>query len=152
MYAHPDVCDCPDVSDAEEDDHASCPARIPIFISYDCNCQYSARILKRFMAHFPDLVNRLRSVRFTIPAVHIRGHKEACEYKYGTFYMEGGAHFHGEQAESIWAEFNQLGGRTRQMGPGHRQDVLNDHIGDWNLQKATSMCTALFLILEWGAY
>lgn len=58
---------------------------------------------------------------------------------YGTYYMEGGSHFHGESAESIWAEFNQLGGRTRQMNSGHRHDVLNEHFTDWNWRKMNSL-------------
>lgn len=126
-----------DNADASDTD---CPCLIPIYLSYDCNCQYAAKILQRFMERFPELVKRIKKMDFCIPAVHIRDHKESCEYRYGSFYTEGGCHFHGEQAESIWAEFNQLGARTRQMSPGHRHDVLNDHLGDWNWQKTSSMC------------
>lgn len=61
------------------------------------------------------------------------------EYLYGTFYMPGGAHFYGEQAESTWAEFNQLGGRTRQMNSGHRHDVIDEHIHNWNWEKICGM-------------
>lgn len=120
-------------------DGRDCDCLVPTYLSYDCNCQFSANLLDRFRKHFPDLVKRIKKMQFCIPVVHIRDHKESCEYLYGSFYTEGGCHFHGEQAESIWAEFNQLGGRTRQMTPGHRHDVLNDHIGDWNWQKTTSM-------------
>lgn len=134
----PTVCFC-DALTGAGDDFDKCCCIIPILLSYDCNCQDSARIKERFQERFPDLVDRIRETEYSIPVVHIRDHKESCEYLFGTFYMEGGAHFHGEQAESVWAEFNQLGARTRQMTLGHRHDVLNDHMGDWNWQKTSSM-------------
>jgi hypothetical protein len=74
-------------------------------------------------------------MRFSIPVVHLRDHQEDCEYMYGSYYLTGGSRFYGEQAESIWAEFNQLGSRTRQMSSGHRHDVINEHLDDWNWRK-----------------
>lgn len=118
---------------------------IPILFSYDCNCQYSVHVLERFRKNFPHLLPHVSETEFTIPVVHVRDHKEDCEYLYGSFYKEGGAHFHGEQAESIWAEFNHLGGRTRQMNSDHRHDVLNDHVGDWNWQKVNTLCESSLL-------
>jgi len=56
--------------------------------------------------------------------------------------MDCAAHFHGEQAESIWAEFNQLGARTRQMGSSMRHDTLCDQYGDWNWKKVVGMGTS----------
>lgn len=141
----PDTLHCHDdvrrenVDQGEMGEERDCECLVPSYLSYDCNCQYAANIMERFRERFPELVKRIKKMRFCIPVVHIRDHKETCEYLYGSFYTEGGCHFHGEQAESIWAEFNQLGGRTRQMSPGHRHDVLNDHIGDWNWQKTASM-------------
>lgn len=123
----------------EKGDGCRCPWQIPVLFSYDCNCQYSVNIRERFTANHPECVARLDRTRFSIPVVHLRDHKENCEYIYGTYYLEGGGHFHGETAESIWAEFNQLGGRTRQMNSGHRHDVLNEHIADWNWRKLKNL-------------
>lgn len=125
----------------EGEDSDLCPFAIPTILSYDCNCQYSVYLLHRFQRQYPEHAKRIQHLRFTIPVLHIRGHKERCEYQFGSYYMKGAGHFYGEQAESPWAEFNQLGARTRQMAPGYRQDVLNQHYGDWNWKKVTTMCT-----------
>lgn len=116
-----------------------CPWKPPVLFSYDCNCQYSVKAKERFAANFPDLIARLDNTRFAIPVVHLRDHQDACEYIYGSYYLKGAGHFYGEQAESIWAEFNQLGARTRQMNSGHRHDIINEHIADWNWRKLTNL-------------
>lgn len=112
-----------------------CPFIIPNTISYDCNCQWSVHLRERLQKKFPHLLPQLDKTDFTIPVVHVRDHKEDCEYLYAPFYRQGAGHFYGEQAEAPWAEMNQLGGRTRQMGSGHRADVLNEHFSDWNWKK-----------------
>lgn len=114
---------------------------IPLIISYDCNCSYAIKFWRRIQANYPELMDRVHRTRFVIPVVHLRDHRDNCEYIYGSYYLEGGGHFYGEQAESPWAEFNQLGGRTRQMSSGYRQDVLNEHMGDWNWNKVRKQGT-----------
>jgi hypothetical protein len=37
--------------------------------------------------------------------------------------------------ERHWAESNPLVGKTREMGPGARHDVLDDAFDDWNRWK-----------------
>jgi hypothetical protein len=142
---HPNLRDWESHSPRAEDEvspppdaAARCPSVIPVLLSYDSNCQLTPNLYTRFHQHFPHLLPRLDQMRFSIPMVHLRDHKEFCEYLYGTYYMWGGGHFYGEQAEAIWAEFNQVGARTRQMSPGHRHDTLNDQLGYWNWQKQSS--------------
>jgi len=117
-----------------------CLCSLPVLYSYDCNCQYIVKLPERFAKSAPELLDRLMAMRFSVPVVHLRDHKELCEYIFGTYYMPGSAHFYGEQAESIWAVFNQLGGRTRQMKKGHRHDTINEHYGDWNWRKICLLC------------
>jgi hypothetical protein len=107
--------------------------------SYDCNCQYSVHVVKRFEKSFPDIAHLIRRTRWSIPALHVQGHKEDCLYNFSTAYMPCVGHFHGETAEFYWPEANQLGPHVRQMNNGHRQDTLIDHHGDWNWKKTMKM-------------
>lgn len=66
-------------------------------------------------------------------------------YLFSSAYMKNAGHFHGETSEQAWPEINQLGGQTRQMNNGHRQDTLIDHHGDWNFKKTSNL--GLFLRL-----
>lgn len=107
--------------------------------SYDAMCQYKVNLQKRFDEQFPDVAHLVQKMRFAIPALHVQGHKEGCQYWYATAYMEGVAHFFGETAEYYWPTANQCGAQTRQMNNGHRQDTLIDHHGDWNWKKVIKM-------------
>jgi hypothetical protein len=104
-------------------------------LSYDAMCQYHVKLPERFRQRFPQMIPLIDEMRYMIPVLHLQDHQEQCEYKFGPYYMLGGAHYYGEHAESIWAEYNQVGGRTRQMTPGHRHDTLNEHHADWNWKK-----------------
>lgn len=41
----------------------------------------------------------------------------------------------GESPERRWSVLNLLGRSIREMGSGHRQDTLNAHFSDYNMQK-----------------
>ena len=45
----------------------------------------------------------------------------------------------GEALECGWADLNSLAYSTHEMGPGSRQDTIEDHLGDWNWKKITIM-------------
>jgi hypothetical protein len=107
--------------------------------SYDSNCSYSVHVIKRFEKFFPDMAPLVRRMRWSVPALHVQGHKETCLYTFATAYMPCVGHFHGETAEHYWPEANQLGPHVRQMNNGHRQDTLIDHHGDWNWLKTIKM-------------
>ncbi|THU80286.1 hypothetical protein K435DRAFT_823700 [Dendrothele bispora CBS 962.96] len=38
-----------------------------------------------------------------------------------------------------WVELNQVGGYTRQMNDGHREDTISAHHNDWNWRKTVNM-------------
>jgi len=126
-------------------------ADIDHITSYDCSCQYEVNVVERFEKFFPDVADLIRRSRWSIPALHIQGHKEDCMYRYSTAYMTGVGHFHGETAEHYWPEANQLGPHVRQMNNGHRQDTLIDHHGDWNWKKTTKMGEYRELLAIWDA-
>ncbi|KAJ7669584.1 hypothetical protein B0H17DRAFT_1183859 [Mycena rosella] len=128
-------------------------AEIDEVLSYDAMCQYSVNIGERFEKNddLKHLAHIVRRMRFSIPALHVQGHQEGCIYAYSTAYMLATTHFHGETAEHYWPELNQIGPQTRQMNPGHRQDTVINHHGDWNykkLAKAVSLLLRDLLIAE----
>ncbi|CAA7262273.1 unnamed protein product [Cyclocybe aegerita] len=108
-------------------------------ISYDISCAYWVNMVDRFKRNFPDLVDTIRRIRFLIPLVHVQNHKDNCMYQFSSAYTDGTGHFHGETAEHIWPELNQLGAQTRQMNNGNRQETLSDHHNDWNWKKTANL-------------
>lgn len=103
--------------------------------TYDIACEYVVNLEPRFAKHFPDQLERIKKMRWGVPALHVQGHQDSCTYLFGTAYMECVGHFHGETAEHYWPEANQLGPHVRQMNLGHRQDTIINHHGDWNHKK-----------------
>lgn len=47
----------------------------------------------------------------------------------------------GESPERGWAAMNPVASSTKEMGPGSRRDTLDDHFGDYNWRKVTSLRT-----------
>jgi Kyakuja-Dileera-Zisupton transposase len=126
--------------------------------SYDSACQFEVNAADRFDEFFPELVSLVRRTRWAIPALHIQGHKDMCMYLYSSAYMDCMCHFHGETAEQLWPEANQVGAHVKQMNNGHRQDTLNDHYGDWNWKKTMNqcgwpiVCMSTWLMNEYSGY
>ncbi|KAN0088024.1 hypothetical protein V8E55_006645 [Tylopilus felleus] len=50
---------------------------------------------------------------------------------------------HGEAPERGWANINPAASSTKEMGPGARQDILDDHFCHWNWKKVTSLYSLL---------
>ncbi|KJA14195.1 hypothetical protein HYPSUDRAFT_150698 [Hypholoma sublateritium FD-334 SS-4] len=111
--------------------------------SYDINCGFSVNASSRFDANFPELAAVVKKMSWLIPLVHIQNHKNNCMYLFSSSYSKGAGHFHGETAEMVWAESNQLGAQTRQMNGGHRHDTIINATSDWNWKKIANMANAL---------
>ncbi|GBE87372.1 hypothetical protein SCP_1100470 [Sparassis crispa] len=110
-----------------------------IIFTYDVACIYKINILKRFGAQFPQLMPLLDRIQMLLPKMHMLAHKEACQVLYALCYMWGTGLTHGESVEHPWAEHNQAGLSTREMGAGHRHDALNDIHNYWNWQKVENV-------------
>ena len=46
----------------------------------------------------------------------------------------------GESVERLWSELGRIAASTREMTPGLRHDVLNDHLNGHNWDKTINMC------------
>ncbi|KAJ7790897.1 hypothetical protein B0H14DRAFT_2625555 [Mycena olivaceomarginata] len=96
-------------------------------LSYDIMCQW--------LAHY--------FVKFVIPKLHILGHLRFCQDFFSLLYTLGSAQADMEGIERIWSSSGLMGASTREMGPGSRQDTLDDFWHYWNWNKVVGMGTTL---------
>ena len=110
-----------------------------LLVTYDIACQYVKHIETPFAKHSPRLVEAVRNALYAIGKLHVQGHKDDCQYRYSLSYFYGAGRLGGETIETDWAELNRLAPSTREMGPGMRKDVINDHLNDINWRRVKNM-------------
>ncbi|KIL54859.1 hypothetical protein M378DRAFT_91785, partial [Amanita muscaria Koide BX008] len=114
-------------------------------ISYDIACQWSINFETRMQTCFPRtwLVNNTTTtdviLRFLIPKFHLPAHVEKCHQDFSFNYMPKVGRTDGEAPERGWSRINDLSNSTREMGPGSRQDTIEDNMNDSNWKKVTAM-------------
>ena len=112
-----------------------------INISYDIVCQWEHHLWERMLTlplpmHLPHAE---KTVVTFIPKFHLPAHVRECQWKYSFNYIQGGARTDGEAPERGWSTLNAVVSSTKEMGPGHRQDTLDDLIGDSNWKKTIGL-------------
>jgi hypothetical protein len=113
-----------------------------IVASYDIACQWSKKFWTRMAAAFPETwrINMSEvDIRFLVPKFHLPAHIESCQRSFSFNYARFVGRTDGEAPERGWADLNGLAYSTHEMGPGSRQDTIEDHLGDWNWKKITIM-------------
>ena len=113
-----------------------------IVASYDIACQWRKNFYSRMQAAFPaswSINSSAVDIRFLIPKFHLPAHMEKCHRDYSFNYVPHVGRTDGEAPERGWANINKLAYSTREMGPGSRQDTIEDHLGDWNWKKVVAM-------------
>ncbi|KAK6964695.1 CxC2 domain-containing protein [Favolaschia claudopus] len=116
-------------------------ARLPKVISYDIVCQWFKNLLER-LKDLPPLVRLtliLHIVAFVIPKMHIHAHTLKCQLCFSLNYLAGAGQTDGEGIERPWANIGGVASSTREMGPGSRADVLDDHWAFWNWCKLITL-------------
>ncbi|KAJ7358147.1 hypothetical protein DFH08DRAFT_953333 [Mycena albidolilacea] len=95
---------------------------------YDIMCQWSKNLKERLLKLPPALRFHLAQffVKFVIPKLHILGHLRICQEIFLLLLILG-----------------QMGASTREMGPGSRQDTLDDFWHYWNWNKVVGMGSTL---------
>ncbi|KJA18008.1 hypothetical protein HYPSUDRAFT_115767, partial [Hypholoma sublateritium FD-334 SS-4] len=115
-----------------------------VAISYDIACQWFINIFSRMLQWPKELRPRAGlNLRPLIPKFHEPAHLEKGHEQYSFNLAEGVGLSDGECPERVWGSHNPLAGSTRTMGPGTREDVLDDNFGHWNWLKYSSMGTNL---------
>lgn len=110
-------------------------------VSYDISCQWSKHLLER-LAVLPEHLRpppTLRPEEFVIPKFHIAAHNMDCQCRFSLHFTEGVGQTDGEGIERNWARVGMLGITTKEMGPGARHDVLDDHWGHNNWSRTKDM-------------
>ena len=108
-----------------------------INVSYDIVCQWECHLWERMLTlpspmHLPHAE---KTVVTFIPKFHLPAHVRECQWKYSFNYIQGSARTDGEAPERGWSTLNAVASSTKEMGPGHRRDTLDDLIGDSNWKK-----------------
>lgn len=120
------------------------------FSSYDVSCKSAIHWLERlkriatagFLRVSPQ---EWPTILHLVPKWHAPAHTGPCRWLNSFYYMPGVGMTDGEAPERRWSVLNALGRFIREMGFGHRQDTINDHNSDFNIQKLFRLGEADFL-------
>ncbi|KAK7026742.1 hypothetical protein VNI00_015515 [Paramarasmius palmivorus] len=106
-------------------------------LSYDIACQYCKKFFDRMRLLPNEAAMEVSESKwsFVIPKLHIRGHERPCQETFALHLHPGAGQTDGEGIERLWAEVGPVGVSTREMGPGHRRDTIDDHQGARNWRK-----------------
>lgn len=119
-----------------------------IVASYDIACQWHRNFYTRMEAAFPSswpINSSAVDIRFLVPKFHLPAHMEKCHQDFSFNYAPHVGRTDGEAPERGWANINGLAYSTREMGPGSRQDTVEDHFGDWNWKKIIAMGKRVYI-------
>ena len=107
-----------------------------VIVSYDIACQWNRKLFDR-MQVFPKDYHLDPSVecKFLVPKFHLPAHRPSCHSSYSFNLTPHVGRTDGESLERGWSNTNSLGSSTKEMGPGSRQDTLDDHFGNMNWKK-----------------
>ncbi|KAJ7862664.1 hypothetical protein B0H14DRAFT_3444602 [Mycena olivaceomarginata] len=113
--------------------------------SYDIMCQWSKNLKERLLNLPPHVRFQVAHyfVKFVIPKLHILGHLKFCQDFFSLLFTLGAAQADMEGIERIWSSSGLMGASTREMGPGSRQDTLDDFWHYWNWNKVVGMGSTL---------
>ncbi|KAK7041549.1 hypothetical protein VNI00_009136 [Paramarasmius palmivorus] len=120
--------------------------RLLRILCYDIACQYSKKFFER-MSRLP-LAARIGihkdRRKFAVPKLHIQGHERRCQEHFALNFLLGAGQTDGEGIERHWANLGPIATSTKEMGPGHCRDTLDDHFGHWNWMKTVRLGQLLF--------
>ncbi|KAI9068488.1 hypothetical protein FKP32DRAFT_1561583, partial [Trametes sanguinea] len=121
-----------------------------LLISYDIVCQWYKHLFKRMVEDFPKEMQIDRDkveIRFAIPKKHFRVHGPNHS-RFSLNYLPHVGRTYGEGIDTQWGVLNPLALSTREMNPGTRHEVFDDHWGAWNWQKTVNFASFFLHSLE----
>ncbi|KAH9477994.1 hypothetical protein JR316_0010227 [Psilocybe cubensis] len=68
-----------------------------------------------------------------------KGERHCCQTSFSFNFTPGVGRTDGESPERGWSSANGIASSTKEMGPGSRNDTLDDHFGDYNWRKIIGM-------------
>lgn len=114
---------------------------IMLNISYDIACQWSKNLGNR-MDSMPTHLHIPHSnmvIQYFVPKFHIVAHVAACQVNFSWNLTKWVGRTDREAPEWGWVNANCVASSTKEMGLGTRRDTLDDHFGDWNWKKTTTL-------------
>ncbi|KAL0954278.1 hypothetical protein HGRIS_005406 [Hohenbuehelia grisea] len=84
-----------------------------------------------------------KRLRIKVPTFHLQAHNVSCHAPFSLDLTPGIGHVDGEGVERNWAALNAAAPSTKEMGPGSRQDTLDDFCGFANWKKTIGLGTSL---------
>ncbi|KAJ7447609.1 hypothetical protein B0H11DRAFT_1744856 [Mycena galericulata] len=119
---------------------------VRFFVSYDIACQWHINIMNRMATYEAELqmVDDKKFIVFLVPKFHLPAHIEECNLRFSFNLMPEVGQTDGEAPERGWANANPLAGSTKEMGPGARRDMLNQHFNDWNWKKIVALGRTMY--------
>ncbi|KAJ7500537.1 hypothetical protein B0H11DRAFT_2225527 [Mycena galericulata] len=119
---------------------------VRFFVSYDIACQWHINIMNRMATYEAELqmVDDKKFIVFLVPKFHLPAHIEECNIRFSFNLTPEVGQTDGEAPERGWANANPLAGSTKEMGPGARRDMLNEHFNDWNWKKIVAFGRTMY--------
>ncbi|KAF7300659.1 TY3B-TY3B protein [Mycena chlorophos] len=114
-------------------------------VSYDIACQWKIRLAERMKTLPPAMRIDLQThhLQFGLPVWHADAHEEDCRDEHSLNLQDGVGKTDGEAIERFWSGLNPASFSTKEMGLGHRADVLDDIIDNHNFLKNIGLGEAL---------
>ncbi|KDQ26081.1 hypothetical protein PLEOSDRAFT_169883 [Pleurotus ostreatus PC15] len=99
---------------------------------------------RNFFSRMEQLPKRLQlstnvDLHFRIAKFHLEAHKESCHAPFSLNYTKWVGRTDGEGVECMWSWLNKIAHSASMMGPGGRQDTLDDFCNFWNWRKTVNL-------------
>lgn len=101
-----------------------------LVVSYDIACQWWINLLKRCQTYPPNALSTITQlvIIYLIPKFHLAAHVSKCQTSFSFNYTPRVGRTDGEAPERGWSATNGIAASTKEMGPGSRNDTLDDHL------------------------
>ncbi|KAJ6448048.1 hypothetical protein C8R47DRAFT_971630 [Mycena vitilis] len=117
---------------------------VSIVASYDIACQW----FRTFWARVGDMPTKMKlpesvKVRFKVPKFHLPPHIKKCHGPFSFNYTKWVGRTDGEGVERNWSWLNMIARSVSVMGPGSREDTIDDFCGYANWRKTVGLGNSL---------
>lgn len=119
--------------------------RTLVTVAYDIACQWYKNLWTRVSLLPPTLQPLLgpEHINFKVGKLHLQGHEWKCQSAFSFNYSPGVGRTDGEGIERLWAFLRGIAASTKEMGPGGRQDTLDDFCAFSNWRKHVGIGTCI---------
>lgn len=120
---------------------------LSIVVSYDIACQW----MRNFWTRMKDMPAAMQlpskiNVQFKVPKFHLPPHTKKCHGPFSFNYTRGVGRTDGEGVERNWSWLNMIARSISVMGPGGREDTIDDFCGYGNWRKTVKLGMWLIVV------